>query len=274
MFSKKLWPSDLDLYSSLIGSNAQLTQGPGGNTSWKDSDHLWIKASGFHLEDAQEKSIFVPVSLNKPTKGISSGGLRPSIESWMHASIPEPVVYHVHSIGSVALSIVKLLTKEHRNLLKFYNLGAIDYVSPGKELATHILRERENNPDIEGILLGNHGLVVWGQEFEGLYSQLLEIENDMCNLLKIDPARKNLPPEMAIRLEKVGFITPDHVVFAELIREKHKKKESLWTEKLLWALSLSLSAIPESDTPKTLSAFEIELLLSWSEEKYRQKVQS
>lgn len=273
MNSHRSWPSELDFFSSLIGKDPQMTQGPGGNTSWKDSSFVWVKASGLHLKSALEESIFVPVSVSEPTRSISRDGMRPSIESFLHACLPERVVYHVHSVGSVAFSIISSLEAKHMELLKSHKLGTIKYVTPGKKLANLIVLERAKNPGLNGVVLGNHGLVVWGQEFESLYNMLIAIENDMCQLLGIDTSRKKLPSELIMRLAKVGFLTPDHVVFADQIKKHMHQGINLWTKDLHWALSLSLSAIPETERPKILQTREIESLLSWSEEKFRRDVQ-
>jgi hypothetical protein len=49
--------------SARVGRNMLLVQGAGGNSSIKDGDVLWVKASGTWLADADAKDIFVPVSL-------------------------------------------------------------------------------------------------------------------------------------------------------------------------------------------------------------------
>jgi len=48
-------------FSEEIGNNLDLIQGAGGNTSLKNDEILWVKASGCWLRDAGRKNIFVPV---------------------------------------------------------------------------------------------------------------------------------------------------------------------------------------------------------------------
>ena len=43
--------------------NILLVQGAGGNSSVKQDDVLWVKASGAWLSEAKEKEMFVPVEL-------------------------------------------------------------------------------------------------------------------------------------------------------------------------------------------------------------------
>ncbi|MBK7285418.1 MAG: hypothetical protein IPI83_14890 [Sphingomonadales bacterium] len=40
--------------SARIGADPMLIQGPGGNTSFKSGDELWVKASGAWLAEALE----------------------------------------------------------------------------------------------------------------------------------------------------------------------------------------------------------------------------
>ena len=49
--------------SAKIGQDRALVQGPGGNTSIKEDDVLWVKASGTELANALTAEIFVPVRL-------------------------------------------------------------------------------------------------------------------------------------------------------------------------------------------------------------------
>ncbi len=55
--------------SARVGRNILLVQGAGGNSSIKDGDVLWVKASGTWLADAEDKEIFVPVSLVGRARG-------------------------------------------------------------------------------------------------------------------------------------------------------------------------------------------------------------
>jgi hypothetical protein len=110
-------------FSARIGSNASLVQGPGGNTSLKRDGVLWIKASGAWLSQARERPIMVPVRLpallaaldeNDSAGESASGfviadlnreGLRPSIETTMHAVLPHRVVLHVHCVETIAWAV-------------------------------------------------------------------------------------------------------------------------------------------------------------------------
>ncbi|MFM7623944.1 MAG: class II aldolase/adducin family protein, partial [Actinomycetota bacterium] len=183
MNATREWPKDLDFYSSLIGKNRSLTQGPGGNTSFKSSGRVWVKASGLNLADADTKPIFCCVERTNPSISLFNSNLRPSIEAYLHAFIPHSVVFHVHSIGSIALGIRGKLKPEHHKLLEEHQIGILPYIKPGESLATRVLSLIEVEPDLRGVLLQNHGLVVWGEDFSSLYDELVLVERSIQELL-------------------------------------------------------------------------------------------
>lgn len=47
--------------SAKIGKDLTLIQGGGGNTSIKEKNRMWVKASGKWLSDAEKENIFVSV---------------------------------------------------------------------------------------------------------------------------------------------------------------------------------------------------------------------
>jgi len=56
---------DLIHLSAFLGSNIDLVQGGGGNTSVKIEGKLFVKASGYWLSDAGKKNIFTSVEIKK-----------------------------------------------------------------------------------------------------------------------------------------------------------------------------------------------------------------
>ena len=101
-----------------LGSDATITQGPGGNVSMKEDGILWVKASGTQMAFANSQLIFVPINLENARHKIRANSvsfeslyskslLRPSIETAMHALIGAPFVAHVHSLGSLSMGLLK-----------------------------------------------------------------------------------------------------------------------------------------------------------------------
>lgn len=268
----RLWPEELDYYSALIGRNRALTQGPGGNTSFKSGDLIWVKASGFSLADAETIPIFCPINKTNPTVSLADSKMRPSIESYLHAYVPHPVVIHVHSVGSISLAIRKRLTKRQVTIMERNRLGYVGYLKPGENLGKKIGQLIQQDRQLQGALLKNHGIVVWGEEFKTAYEALLIIEEQICKELEVDVST-SVSREDINCLSKFGFLTPDHAVFSSLIGSKDLQPRNLWIEDVVWCLALALKTIREDEDVESLSKEDVEDLLNWDLERERQRIQ-
>src|SRR5262245_21525637 len=109
--------------SARVGADPLLVQAAGGNTSIKDNGVLWIKASGTWLMNAESEDIFVPVRIAPLLEAVADldpvaeqaetftvtelnpSGLRPSIETTVHALMPQRVVVHVHCVETIAFAV-------------------------------------------------------------------------------------------------------------------------------------------------------------------------
>lgn len=226
-----------------------LSQGAGGNTSLKEENTLWVKASGRWLKHAQESDIFVPMDLGGVRRLIDAGSdegiaglslapdspLRPSIETTLHALMPQRVVLHCHSIRTLAFAARMDARARLDERLDGLNWAFVPYRRPGMPL-TLVIRDllQDAVPDV--LVLGNHGLVVAGEEFEDAEALLEEVES------RLDaPTRESGAPRLdllseiahgtpyrmpsfevvhglatnhdAIRVASKGSLYPDHVVF-------------------------------------------------------------
>ena len=162
--------------SARVGADPLLVQGPGGNTSLKVDDTLWIKASGTWLARAGTEDVFVPVALGPlldafeagdpaAEKGVefvveaaNPGGLRPSIETMVHAVMPHRVVVHVHCVETLAHAVLAGAEAALAPKLDGLDWTWVPYVRPGRPLAREIVAR--GGPRSEVLVLGNHGLVV------------------------------------------------------------------------------------------------------------------
>jgi rhamnose utilization protein RhaD (predicted bifunctional aldolase and dehydrogenase) len=179
----------------------------GGNTSFKDKRYLCVKASGFKLASIEEdgfvkldrnalnqiweKEYAVDVNLREKQalqdlmdSRVKGETKRPSVESLLHAVLPQKYVVHTHP------TIVNGLTcsKSGRQITEklFYNRCMwIPSVNPGYILAKLIkfrLEEHEKKykslPDI--ILLENHGMFVGTETIE----EIKDIHNFVIETLK------------------------------------------------------------------------------------------
>ena len=128
-----------------IGQDQLLVQGAGGNISWKDDKELWVKASGKWIADAKKEEIFVKVDLkdllekiNNQNFGsspqlLSKSNLRPSIETLMHALMPQKFVLHLHAIEPLAILVRKNCEAELKEKMTKHKLNwlLIDYNTNG-----------------------------------------------------------------------------------------------------------------------------------------------
>jgi rhamnose utilization protein RhaD (predicted bifunctional aldolase and dehydrogenase) len=183
---------ELDRFSATLGRDPEQVQAAGGNTSVKADGVLWVKASGLWLADALERDVLVPVRLGEVLDGIRRGladpvggaviaasnpeGLRPSIETTLHALLPHAVVVHTHSVRTIALAI-----REDAEALLAERLGGlawlyVPYCKPGLPLTQAIAERLRGGPPVDVIVLGNHGLVVGGTNVETAAALLAEVE--------------------------------------------------------------------------------------------------
>jgi rhamnose utilization protein RhaD (predicted bifunctional aldolase and dehydrogenase) len=169
----------LKALSARVGADPLLVQAAGGNTSLKRDGVMWIKASGTWLMHAATRDIFVPVALaplltalerDAPAcetctdfvrSDLNDLGLRPSIETTVHASFAQRIVVHVHCIATISLAVRKDAEAILAPMLAGFRWAFVPYRRPGLPLARAI-RERLR-PDTNVLVLGNHGLVVAGE---------------------------------------------------------------------------------------------------------------
>lgn len=242
--------NDLSSISGEIGNDPLRVQGAGGNTSIKIGDLLWVKASGKWLADAGKEPIFVPVRISGVRRRIAAGeidpvtaevadggppGLRPSIETTLHAVLPHRVVVHVHCIRTLAWAVRRDGADRIAERLEGLRWAWVEYRRPGlplTELVGRILSERETDV----LVLANHGLVIGAETCEAARSLLDEVTRRLNQSERPTPTadagqlaaiaegfgyrlplheashRVALDP-VGLRVASAGSLYPDHVVF-------------------------------------------------------------
>jgi rhamnose utilization protein RhaD (predicted bifunctional aldolase and dehydrogenase) len=318
--------SRLRKLSARVGADPLLVQAAGGNTSLKRQGVMWIKASGTWLKDAGARDIFVPVDhaaliealvANDPrceactdfVRGdLNDTGLRPSIETTVHALMPQHVVVHVHCVNTIAWAIRSDGEKRLAEKLAGFNWAYIPYARPGLSLAGAI--SARLRPDVDVLVLGNHGLVVAADsvaETEALLSRVVAavkrserkaIAPDLAALSKLcastdfhsasdieTHALATDPLALTRGRDKVYY--PDHVVFlgvgvatelssdaplvavpgvGVLIRKDAKPA----IEPMGRCLADVMRRVEETDPLIALDDDDIDRLVNWDAEKYRQ----
>lgn len=240
-----------------LGKDRLLVQGAGGNVSWKENGILWVKGSGTWLANANQENIFVPVDLNHLQQALLTKNfnikpqlisdqveqkLRPSIETLLHALMPQKIVVHLHAINALS-HLVKLdcETSLKKCLIQAtysnqINSILVDYHKPGPELAQAIHKALEVNPCANVIFLKNHGIVIGGESIDVVF-ELLKSINAICAPQKnpliqshraaaqIVPNQGYIPfpsdevqalaldPDLYARLRFDWVLFPDHAVF-------------------------------------------------------------
>ncbi len=230
-------------HSKRYGSDASFVLLGGGNTSYKDGNVMYVKASGHALGTITAEG-FVRMDLSKMEKiwskkyssddeeredevlkdmmdcRLEGETARPSVEALLHALLPFPYVIHLHPALVNGLTCAVEGEKTVHTL--FPESLWIELVKPGFILA-NIVRERmekqknESGTTSSMIFLQNHGIFVGGQSLE-------EIEEVYHSVMgKIESKLKRLPDfsELPVDGEKVsqinaalGSVTDENILVA------------------------------------------------------------
>jgi|SRR5215471_2531601 len=177
--------------SARVGSDALLVQASNGNTSIKLEGMLWIKGSGKWLARANQEEILIPIELAGAKERVEQGGeiaprqisrngMRPSIETAMHAVLPHRVVIHVHSINTIAWAIRSDGIEELTARLRGLHWQWIPYAASGIPLAREIQLAVARAKETDVFILANHGLVVCGPDCAATEELLCEVERRLA----------------------------------------------------------------------------------------------
>ncbi|GGK38854.1 putative oxidoreductase YuxG [Deinococcus malanensis] len=187
--------------SNLLGADRTLVNIYGGNTSTKsvEKDHLgrdvtvlWVKGSGSDIASITEKG-FAGLKLDevlplfdRPEMSdeemttylerttFEPGRPRQSIETLLHAFVPAKHVDHTHPDAIISIAC----TPNGPDIMReIYGDRAawVDYIRPGFTLSQQIGAAVRNNPNLEAVVMGKHGLVTWGDTARESYETTLRI---------------------------------------------------------------------------------------------------
>jgi rhamnulose-1-phosphate aldolase/alcohol dehydrogenase len=215
---KDLWPSEgvpedtlgqLVLASHLLGANRAVSNFGGGNTSAKGTttDHagrevsaMWVKGSGSDLATMGPEH-FTGLRLDEvlPLMDLESMSdedmvaylarcqldprmPRASIETLLHAFVPAPHVHHTHPDG---INVLAGTADGERLVQECFGDSAawVPYIRPGFTLSKQVGEAVRDNPDLKLIVLGKHGLIVWGDSAEEAYRKTIEVINEAVSFV-------------------------------------------------------------------------------------------
>jgi rhamnose utilization protein RhaD (predicted bifunctional aldolase and dehydrogenase)/NAD(P)-dependent dehydrogenase (short-subunit alcohol dehydrogenase family) len=210
--------------SRLIGSDPALVLHGGGNTSvkasWTDvtgeeTEAIYIKGSGWNLGTI-EAAGFAPLPLARVRKLLSlaslsdinmmrelsaarldAGAPQPSVETMLHAFLPQRVVLHSHADVIVALTNLAEGAERVREVLGD-QVVIVPYVMPGFDLAKAVQRiwpEQATEATV-GMVLLNHGLFTFADDAAEAYRchvGLIERAGDYVSSMT-GPKREDVAP--------------------------------------------------------------------------------
>jgi ribulose-5-phosphate 4-epimerase/fuculose-1-phosphate aldolase len=291
-------PSEFKILLDRVGKDFSLTQGLGGNSSYKADGEMQIKASGMRLHDVDNPNYFYRVGINDfdyfELPGSQAG--KPSIEVFMHALLPQTFVLHLHSSAGVALSMAAGNNPQLSARLKQSGVALIPYCRPGEALKQAIF-DALGSGEYSAFLLQNHGVLYFADSvaeleksisrFEGLWTELLEPFGSYA-LAPTDLSKELSDSESERLLWQAANnwrVSPDHCVFlgetAQDWLDQLARREvrailgmsngdanlTVPQEQLLWFINVALSC-PMEILP-TLSLLESQELRGWEAEKRR-----
>ena len=212
---------DLIKISKFYGSDNRFVIAGGGNTSYKNKDRLWVKASGASLATITEDGFAVldRTKLNLITEKVYSlnadereeqvkrdleeatltKGKRPSVETSMHNAINYAFVVHLHPTLVNGLMCSQNAESELIKLFGDTHLF-VEYTDPGyilfKKVNDRIEEHRKRfDEEPKVIWLQNHGVFVAADtigEIELIYNDIIEkLEGKLLEPINVKPLKVN-----------------------------------------------------------------------------------
>ncbi|MBI1280961.1 MAG: bifunctional aldolase/short-chain dehydrogenase [Anaerolineaceae bacterium] len=187
--------------SNILGRDRAVVNIYGGNTSAKImmTDHvgrqvevLAVKASGSDIFDIKEKGFallkmdeVMPLFqrdkmtdeemveyLNRTV--FEQGRPRQSIETLLHAFVPFKHVDHTHPDAVISVACAPDGEQAARAVYGS-RMAWVPYIKPGFTLSKWIGQQVIDNPGIECVVMGKHGLVTWADNSKACYDKSIEM---------------------------------------------------------------------------------------------------
>ncbi len=197
--------------SNLLGRDQRITNTGGGNTSSKlvekdpltgrDTAVLWVKGSGGDLRTSRRENFsslyqqklldLQPLYAGRADRGLKSPAeddmvgmyshttfnLNPrasSIDTPLHSFLPGAHVDHMHPNAIIAIAASQHCEKLTQEIFG----GAMAYVPwmrPGFELGLAMQEIAKKNPQVQAIMMGQHGFISWDNDEKKCYTLTLDL---------------------------------------------------------------------------------------------------
>jgi len=212
-------PEKLLYRSNLLGSDKRITNYGGGNTSAKVMQKdplsgdmvevLWVKGSGGDVGSIKMDG-FSTLYMDKlnALRGIYRGvefedemvgflphctfNLNPraaSIDTPLHAYVPQKHVDHMHPDAIIAIAAAKDSEALTQHIFGD-SIGWLPWKKPGYELGLWLSDFCDKNPDAKGVVLESHGLFTWADDAKDCYELTLEIIQKAMDWFEAETAGK------------------------------------------------------------------------------------
>ncbi|HJR81693.1 MAG TPA: bifunctional rhamnulose-1-phosphate aldolase/short-chain dehydrogenase [Anaerolineales bacterium] len=195
--------------SNILGTDQRITNTGGGNTSSKikmtdplsgeEVDVLWVKGSGGDLRTStranfaslyMDKFLSLEGIYNKAdVKGVKSEiedamvdmyshttfSLNPaasSIDTPLHGLIPFRHVDHMHPVSVIAIAASKDQERLTQEVFQ-EEVGWVPWQRPGFDLGLVMKDKLRQDPDLKGLVMGQHGLINWADDDKACYERTL-----------------------------------------------------------------------------------------------------
>ena len=197
--------------SNILGADQRITNTGGGNTSSKarmtdplsaeEVDVLWVKGSGGDLRTStranfaslyMDKFLSLENIYNKAeVKGVKTEiedamvdiyrhttfGLNPaasSIDTPLHGLIPFRHVDHMHPVSVIAIAASKDQERLTQQVFE-EEIGWVPWQRPGFDLGLVMKEKLKQDPDVKGLVMGQHGLINWADDDKACYELTLTL---------------------------------------------------------------------------------------------------
>ena len=206
---------DLIEVSRWYGQRKEYVIAGGGNTSFKNEDHLWIKASGVNLGNIGENGFCVldrkklaeipnqqfsdnPDIREEQVKNAllnsridPDSGLRPSVETSLHNLFNYNFVVHTHMTLVNGLMCSNLAAEKSAEIFGDEVLY-VEYVDPGyilfKVISERIAGYNEKfGSDPKVVLIQNHGIFVAANTTDEVYKIYSDVKSKLVNSFESYP---------------------------------------------------------------------------------------
>ncbi|MEM6820495.1 MAG: bifunctional rhamnulose-1-phosphate aldolase/short-chain dehydrogenase [Verrucomicrobiota bacterium] len=212
--------------SNCLGSDQRITNTGGGNTSSKVQETdplsgeqvevLWVKGSGGDLRTSkkenfsslyQQKLIELQnVYASRSDKGLKSQAeddmvgmyrhttfnLNPrasSIDTPLHSFLPGNHVDHMHPNAIISIAASKNCEALTKEIFKG-EMAYVPWMRPGFELGLAMQEIAKKDPDVQAIMMGQHGFISWDDDDKACYELTLSLIDKASEYIETEYQKK------------------------------------------------------------------------------------